>query len=441
MIVLAGSAVTLTGDAMAGLAISWWVLSNTGSAALMSLVAVVSLASGLLAGPWAGTVADRHGPRLILTVTESGRAVIYAAMAWAASFDMLSLPWTLAGIAAARALGSAYRPAMFGIIPKLVSTDYLERANAWVETVTSGSSLWGPALGGAVYAAWGLPAVLYLNAVSFALSALSLAVVRVPKPAVAEPATSVPADAPAAEGPSDWEPVLPPQPGPGSRLGYWHDLRAGLAFVWRDALLVYDMVFSSLTNFFVNTTMILLPVVILRRFQLGPEAYGLLRTALPAGLLIGAQLAGRVLPWVARGQRFFGLNLLVAPLLMVLAVSNHWAPDVLALALAGMVLGMSNVLMVSALQRRIPPEFQSRSMAAMSTVDMALTPVGQVVAGVLADTVGAAPTLLTAAGGTALGLFLTRYLPGYAQMLEALQIAAERKLRARDRHESVSASP
>lgn len=429
MIVLTGHAVTSTGDAMAGLALSWWVLSSTGSAALMSLVAVVTLLSGVLAGPLAGTFADRHDRRTILIVTESARAVVYATMAWLAFSDSLNLSSALVGVAVSRILGSAYTPSMFAIIPQLTSASGLERANAWAETLSNGSSLWGPALGGVAYGAFGLSGVLGLNALSFGVSALSLAAVRLPAPAVARSDRGRPSlgCGPFPEDGTGGEVCPNTERRRSERSGYWDDLRAGLAFVCYDALLVYQMVTSNIINLFINMIILMLPVLTLRQFQEGPQAYGLLQAALPLGMIVGAQTSDRLLPWVAESQRFLGINVTAVVLLLILAFSDRLIPDALALVMVGAILGMSNVLITGVLQRRIPPELQARAWAAMSTLQMALTPAGQAAAGVLTDSIGVSPTIIVAAGGAAVGLWFTRHLRGYWVFLEALRSVAKKK--------------
>lgn len=469
---LAAYAVTRTGDLLAGTALLWWLLTDTGSAGRAALLPAVAGLVGVLAGPLGGTIADRVGRRTAALVSDGLRALLYAAMAVLAAAGELTLPRTLAGVVLARLAGGPYEPALFGLVPELAGPSRLERVNGWMEAVTSGSALWGPALAGLAYTAWGLPVLLALNAGSFLVSAAVLLITvpgrraaragapshlhrggQAPAPALGDPSPraeeglrprlgparvagqGTPESGGAPPGTMDSEggtagssPATRGSrletPDPSGRTGFWHDLWDGWRLVRRDTLLSYDTAVGVSMNFFIPMIVMTIPVLAWDRFGGDPRVYGVLQGALPLGMAVGARLAEPLLGWCSRGERYLLIVAAPLPLLLLLPVAPHPLAAGAALVLAGTAFGLSNVYVASTLQRRIPATHRARAWAVLLAVQTALAPVGQGLAGLIADHGGVNVAVAVATGGAFTSLLLTRRLPGYRVFLEALRTAA-----------------
>jgi len=148
----------------------------------------------LLLGPVAGALADRYDRVRLLVVACSWAAGAVAVVAGLATAGLLPY-WAL--VVAGFAIGIAQspsQPARMSLVLDLVGRENLSNANALNSMALNSTQVIGPALGGAMIAAIGAPAALWVSTAWYALSLvllLPLRRVRTRTVAAAHPATSV----------------------------------------------------------------------------------------------------------------------------------------------------------------------------------------------------------------------------------------------------------
>ncbi|VAW75421.1 Lysophospholipid transporter LplT [hydrothermal vent metagenome] len=114
---------------------------NIGDWYVPALQASFLLAFVLLA-PWVGPLADRYPkPQILIT----GNLVKLAGVALLLTGIEPLLAYALVGLGAA-----LYSPAKYGILPEIVDTDTLVRANAWIEATTIAAIVLGTVAGAAI---------------------------------------------------------------------------------------------------------------------------------------------------------------------------------------------------------------------------------------------------------------------------------------------------
>ena len=169
-----GQTVSLLGSAMAPVALAFAVLDASGRAGDLGVVLavrMVPLLGFLLIG---GAVADRLPRRAVLVVSNLGAAVTQGAVAALLLSGHYALG-AIAGLEFLNGLLSAFTtPALRGLLPELVPTDQLQRANALLGTVRNGSKVLGPSVAGLLVVATGGGAAIALDAVSYLLAAACL---------------------------------------------------------------------------------------------------------------------------------------------------------------------------------------------------------------------------------------------------------------------------
>ncbi len=133
-------------------------------------------------GPWlipvGGILADKIGPRTLMLAADAARCVLVAGLAVLAARHTASLA-ALGPIAALIGAGEGlFLPASFAIMPSLLDGERLTAGNALSTAAVQAGSLLGPALGGALVAVTHSSTWAFgVDAVSFAVSALSLALI------------------------------------------------------------------------------------------------------------------------------------------------------------------------------------------------------------------------------------------------------------------------
>jgi MFS family permease len=169
---------------MTWVALPWFVLTTTGSAAKMGLVMAMELAPMAVLGIPSGAVVDRLGSRRSMILSDGVRAGLMAAVPVLYAGGLLSFPALLALVAGLGVFIAPYLAAQRTILPDLVGEDEaaVSQANALIQGAQRLAMFAGPAVGGVLIAALEPTNVLYVDAATY-LVAAALVVAFVPRPA------------------------------------------------------------------------------------------------------------------------------------------------------------------------------------------------------------------------------------------------------------------
>ncbi len=173
-----GQLTSTIGDYCYAVALPWLVLSVHGSAAQLGGVLAcygIPRAALITVG---GSLADRIGPRRIMLCSDIARCLLTVVFAIFAAAHVTSLA-ALGPVAALLGAGAAlFMPASYAILPTLLRPGQLQAGNALYNAAVQGGTLLGPAIGGAIVATAGPAPAFGIDAVSYALSAVSLAMIK-----------------------------------------------------------------------------------------------------------------------------------------------------------------------------------------------------------------------------------------------------------------------
>src|SRR3712207_2222407 len=162
---------------MAKVAIPWFVLETTGSAAKMGITAAAIGVATVSASFFGGPVVDRVGYKRasVLADLMSGLSVALIPLLYLTAF--LAFWQLLVLVFLGTLLDTPGRPARRALVPELARLALmpLERANSAYEVIPRLSFLVGPPLAGVLIAAIGASNVLWVDAATFAVSAALIA--------------------------------------------------------------------------------------------------------------------------------------------------------------------------------------------------------------------------------------------------------------------------
>ncbi|MGI5379124.1 MFS transporter [Streptomyces sp. CA-251387] len=379
----AGSAVSQFGDRISELAlplVAAGVLdASAGQVAWLTALVWTPQLLALVLGAW---VERRPRKRRLLIVTDLVRAGVLATvpigyLCGGLTLGQLYVVALLTGLASVVA-GCAWAPFFALLVPR---SAYVE-ANSKLGAARSASFVAGPALGGGLVQALTAPVAVAADALSFVASALLLRRITVDEPA---PAT-------------------------GDRTSLVRDAREGVTHIVRDPILRAGLGCTTTLNFFTFVAGTGLVVLFADRvLHLSPAAIGLAMGIGASGFLVGALAA----PWLSR-RIGVGRSIAVGAVLFPAPIALAAGADGPAWARAG-ILGATYFLVglgvmlfdvnLNSLQTAVIPDaLRSRVTGAYSTVNYGVRPLGAVVGGALATTIGLRATLVTAAIGGTLSL-------------------------------------
>ena len=349
-----GQAVSTIGGEIGTVAVPYQVYTLTHSTAVVGLLGLASLVPLLVVPLVGGALADALDRRTVLLRTETGMAIVTALFL---VNSLLSHPrvWALFVLQAlAVAIFSLGRPAMATLTPRLVPNEELEAAMAVENVYGSLASVGGPAVGGLLIAAAGVPWTYGIDLVTYAASFVALALL--PK---LEPAENV-------ERPSI------------------RSILEGFRYLTgRQALIGIFVVDTNAMIFGMPSA--LFPAIALHQLDGNAATVGYLYAAPYAGALVGSLFSG----WTSHVRRQ-GLAVTIAACLWGLAIAafgfatSLW-PALFLLAIAGGADFFSAVLRSTILVRSTPPHLLGR-LSGIEFMQVASAPnLGDVEAGVLAS--------------------------------------------------------
>jgi Na+/melibiose symporter-like transporter len=168
--------ISVAGDFALLIALPLHAYALTGSAVATGGVFAASLLPRVLLGSIAGVFVDRWDRKRTMVAADLLRAALLLPLLAVGSPDFLWLLYLVR--AATGVVGLIFDPAESALLPRLVGEERLVTANALNALNNNIGRLVGPVVGGLLYAGGGLPAVVIVDAASFALSAALILAIR-----------------------------------------------------------------------------------------------------------------------------------------------------------------------------------------------------------------------------------------------------------------------
>ena len=182
-----GQSVSFFGSMVTYVAVPYQVYELTGSSLAVGLVGVVQMAAILALAFLGGALADAADRRRLVRWAEAGELACCLALLGNAALDrpQVWLVFVLAG--AMSGLNAIQRPALQGLVPRIVDRDELTAAGAIDALTRTVGMIAGPAFAGVLLAGPGLEVAYAVDAATFAVSLVALSLMRaVPPPPEAE---------------------------------------------------------------------------------------------------------------------------------------------------------------------------------------------------------------------------------------------------------------
>jgi MFS family permease len=174
-----GQIISSFGSSITRFALPLLLFKLTGSALDLAVSAALTILPYLCFGLIVGTWIDRVDRRRLMIVTDIGRGLMIAVLPVLYILGTLTVVWIYAIIFINATFAIAFDTASFAALPNLVQHDDLVVVNGRLSASYSAAEIVGPLLAGVLFAVVPLPLLLTGDAVSFLISAGSLALIRV----------------------------------------------------------------------------------------------------------------------------------------------------------------------------------------------------------------------------------------------------------------------
>ena len=357
-----GQTISNLGSSFTQWAVPLLVFQLTHSAVNLGVAVAASFLPYLFFGLPLGAWMDRVDRKRAMIRLDAINALVIFSIPLVAQFGHLNV-WLIYAVTFIQTtIFIAFSAGEFAAIPSLVSTDDLVTANGRIQATYSAAQVAGPLLAGVLVAFLPLAWVMAADAASFAISAVSLALIR--------GSFNV-----AGEEPREATTIL-------------HDVREGLRYVLGHPVLRNISVMMALINFVGATTFAQLVLFATERLDASKFEIGLLFAAGSAGVVVTGLLAGRL-------RKHFSFTALAMTSLMLMGaceivfagMTRFWAALPLWAAAGGLGI-LFNINTGALRQAIVPNRLLSRVMSIASVLAWSAIPAGALIGGWVVSSTG-----------------------------------------------------
>ena len=390
-----GQSVSLVGTWITRIATSWLVYRLTGSALLLGVVGFCGQIPTLVLSPFAGVLVDRFDRHRILVITQ------FFSMLQSLALALLALPgiikvWEILALQVVQGVINAFdTPARQSFIVDMIEDRAdLPNAIALNSSMVNGSRIIGPSIGGIVIAAVGEGWCFMIDAISYLAVIASLMAMRVAKKQRPETVGRV-----------------------------VEELRAGLSYVSRSVPMRSALLLLALVSTMGMPYTVLMPAIAMERLHGGPHTLGFLMTASGLGALAGALYLASRNSVLGLGKAMVLSTIAFGVGLAAFSQSRVIWLSLILLPIVGGGMMVETASTNTILQTIVEEGMRGRVMSFYTMAFLGTAPLGSLLAGLLADHIGAPLTILF--GGlacVAAGIWFGLRLPSLRALLRPIYV-------------------
>ena len=350
-----GQTISNLGSSFTQWAVPLLVFQLTHSAVSLGISMAATFLPYLLFGLPLGAWMDRVDRKRAMIVLDSINALVILSIPLVAQFGHLNV-WLIYGVTFIQStVFIAFSAGEFAAIPSLVSTDDLVAANGRIQATFSAAQVAGPLLAGVLVSFFPIAWVMGVDAGSFAVSAVSLALIRRSFNVVSDE-------------PKEATTIL-------------HDVREGLRYVLGHPVLRNISAMMALINFVNAGVFAELVLFATERLDASRFQIGVLFAAGSAGVVVTGLLAGRLRKRFSfTALAMTSLMLMGACLVVFAGMRWYWAALPVWAAASGLGI-LFNINTGSLRQAIVPNHLLSRVMSIASVLAWSAIPAGALIGG------------------------------------------------------------
>jgi hypothetical protein len=371
LLLWSGQTLSRLGDSLYQIALAWWVLEQTHSAAAMGTVYACNFAPTVVFVLLGGVAVDRL-PRVHLMLgADLVRALLAAMIAALASTQQLELWHVYLASLLFGLVNAFFLPAYSALIPDVMPKSLLTSANALTSLSAEVTGVAGPLLGALLVGRRGAALAFALDGGSFLFAAvcllplLGLSILRA---------------------------------APQAHTSIARDLRAGFQAIAAASWLWLTIALLALLNLTGRSPMtVTLPFLVRNDLRADVDLLGALYSSFSLGSIAGAAWIGRRGLLRRRGRLVYRALVLVGLMTLALGLPIGIYGSAAAIFLLGMALAIGNLVWTQIVQAYVPAHVFGRVSSITLLASTSLLPLGVALAGWATDWAG--PALVFIVGG------------------------------------------
>ena len=364
MYFLFGQQFSMLGSMIVGFVITFWLTIETGSTVILSISVFLMFLPQIIITPFSGVIADRWNKKAIIAFSDSMQAMVTFLLFVFFLFDIQNV-WLVLGINTFRASLYAFQyPTVQSLIPTMVPQDKLSRING-INFLFSGVIISiGPLLAATLLAFFTINQIFFVDIITFLIALVPFLLIKIPKVhQVTEEAV---------------------------KKSMFKDFKTGLLTIKMIPGLFAMIVFAMIWNFISRPWAVLMPYFILITHEGTAFSLALLMTSSQVGSIIGSLITSVKKTW----KHKIKLNIIGSSIFFICQIPAILAPKgnfifmMMVLFPAWVLFPITVSTYLTILQTVVSKDKIGRIMSIDHMISMAIAPIGALIAGPLAETIG-----------------------------------------------------
>ncbi|TCW37307.1 transmembrane secretion effector [Thermohydrogenium kirishiense] len=374
LFLITGKFVSLIGSEMQNFALSLYVLKITGSATKFASVLAITLVPQIVFGNIAGVIADWFDKKKLLMMLDLLSAAIVAIYAVIFKINgVLTLTQIYILSVLLSTISSMFNPTIAAVIPSIAENYELADANGINTMFMNIANLISPVIAGILLEVFNIFIILTINAISFLLSFMCESMLEIQK--------------------------TNDKPEKINLNSFLNDFLTGIDFIKSKRLILNILIIGIIINFTSNPILSVgLTYISKQILKITDYQYGILQSTFAISMIASPFISSIITKKYKLGKilfldifsvsiLYFLLSFTISPIYLqgLSYILKPYISLMIIIFFVGLITSIGNIALTTMLQIEIPLKLMGRAIATISTCLMIVTPLGQMIFGILFD--------------------------------------------------------
>ncbi|MFW9827109.1 MAG: MFS transporter [Candidatus Thorarchaeota archaeon] len=359
-----GQLVSILGSSISHFVIIWWITEITGSTTLLSLASFLYVLPMTIMVTLTGVIIDRWNRKTIIIIVDSLQAYIMLIVVILFNFGiaepiLIILIMSLLGI-----FQGFHIPTVSAIVPTMVPKDKLSRMNGVNFLFRGFIQIIGPIISATFLSFLPIELILWIDPITFIFAFIPLLLIKIPK--VNGEVHTI------------------------KKNSFLKDFKIGFQTLKLIPIVFMMLLISMFINFLLIPTGIFMPYFILYNHSGNPTNLAFVFAFMNGGSLFGALITSIKKEWKHSTFIYFGGEFILMLVMGIVALTPYRLFLMMAIAffIFGLTIPIINTIYLTIMQLKVPADKMGRLSSIDWALSMAITPIGTLIAGPLAELIG-----------------------------------------------------
>lgn len=365
-----GKTLSVFGTSIYTFAIGLYVLEITGSGLNFALNLVMNIIPMLLINPFAGVIADKLDKKKLVVLMDLLNGIFFLILFFVSGVYGFELPMIYLSTLITTIFTTIFGVTMESAIPNIVSENKLMNINSVSKIIDSISSIIGPMVGGIVFAFLDIRLFILINGASFIFSGILEMFIDFQYKHYDEEKEKV-------------------------KSNFSIEIKEGFRYLREREDIKSSFGVLTLLNFFIGfSATVPLPYIINNILSLGSESLGIIQSAFPLGMILGATMIKSIFEKIPYKKVLQYSNIVISMCIVMLGVPIIFGNIIIepkvyliyyfvVMIFFGISISFIDIPIIYLMQKLVSDEYRGRVFSIGKSMVQAILPIGLILSGYL----------------------------------------------------------